>query len=178
MKPWRHVYRVNPLRLMVIPSLWLAAAAFLLTMAAQPGERGNAIAWLQAAGFLMLILLPFFLIVWMSRLVLTDDGIEHHQFGYTVRSTWTNIESMSTVRGMEGLYLREPGTRSRLLRRSAMLLDSITRAVGLPSSFGDAAALAEGRFIALTPFTHHWHEGSLKADLQRRAPHLFLAQKP
>ena len=173
METWQQTYHINTPRLLVIPGLWLGIVAVLLVMAAQPSERGHAIAWLQAAGLLTLILLPFFLITWRSRLVLTDLGITHYQFGYTVQSTWANVESLSMAPGVEGLYLREPGTHSKLLRVSTQILDLLTRAVGWPSFIGDAQALAEGRFIALITFTNSWHHGPLIQDLQRWAPQLF-----
>jgi hypothetical protein len=99
----------------------------------------------------------------------------HFQFGYTIRSSWENLASLSMVPGREGLYLRQPGVDSALLRGSTRLLEGATRAVGLPSMIGDEDALAEGRFIALMPFTHHLRSGALRRDLERWAPQLFTA---
>jgi len=43
---------------------------------------------------------------------------------------------------------------------------------------GDAAAVADGRVIALAPFMADWKKGPLREDLQRWAPHLFDAAGP
>ncbi len=115
-------------------------------------------------------MLPLFGIIWRSRLVLTSEGIEHHQFGYTVRSSWANLESLSLSPGTEALYLREPGTTSRLLPVSVRLLGLIGLADGL---VGDATSMAEGRMIFLGPFMARWKRGPLRDDVLRWAPDLF-----
>ena len=106
--------------------------------------------------------------------MVTESGIAHHQFGYTIRSTWANLQSLSLEGGREGLYLLQPGTRSKLLRWSARSLDGLLGAFGFPPFAGDRdGALAAGRFITLNPFTQHLKIGTLLSDLQRHAPQLF-----
>jgi hypothetical protein len=172
-----HVYHLNPIRLVVIPAIGLGFVALLIAALVFPDADGDDGLW-WAVGLVALVFAAAFLIVWKSRLELTDEGIVHYQFGYTVRSTWENVESISLVRGAEGLYLREPGTHSALLRGSSQLLNIAMRVSALPSVVGDPAALAAGRFVALMPFTRHLNGGPLSRDLQRWAPHLFTKPAP
>ena len=161
-----HVYHLSWGRLLPLPLIWAVFASLLLTVAfsAPAGADHERNAMLLTTAITTLIMAPFVWITWSSRLVLTAEGIAHHQFGYTVRSTWLNVEALSLDPGREGLYLREPGTRSVLLRLSAKLI-------------GEHPALAEGRLIMLSPFMQHWRRGSLREDILRHAPQL-AAQAP
>jgi hypothetical protein len=172
-----HVYHLNPIRLLVIPAIGLGFVAMLIAAVLLPDTDGDGAVW-WTVGLVTLVFAAAFLVVWKSRLELSDEGIVHYQFGYTVRSTWQNVESISLVHGAEGLYLREPGTHSALLRGSSRLLSLAMRASALPSVVGDPAALAAGRFVALMPFTRHLNGGPLSRDLQRWAPHLFAQSAP
>ena len=173
-----HVYRVNTPRLLVLPALWLLLSAMLVWGGSRSVDHADLTICVAVAGVLFLIFLPFGWIVWASRLVITESGIEHHQFGYTIHSTWANLQSLSLEVGREGLYLQQPGTQSKLLRWSARSLDSLLRAIGFGPFGGDQdGALAQGRFITLNPFTQHLKIGTLLADLQRDAPHLFQRSK-
>ncbi|MEO6929027.1 MAG: hypothetical protein ABI190_07655 [Casimicrobiaceae bacterium] len=134
-----------------------------------PSTLADREAALITAGIVTLIMLPFFGIMWQSRLVLTPEGIEHHQFGYTVRSSWANLESLSLSPGAEALYLRESGTTSRLLRASVMLLKPTGVADGL---VGNPTSMAEGRMIFLAPFMARWKRGPLRDDVLHWAPAL------
>jgi hypothetical protein len=172
-----HVYRINTTRLLVLPAIWLLFVAMLLGTLGRGTLPGEAAAGFVAAGILTLVLGPmFYLTVWRSRLELDAQGIAHHQFGYTVRSSWSNLERLSMEPGMEGLYLREPGHDSALLRGSTRFLQRLSTLTGMPSFIGDADALAQGRFIALMTFTSQLHGGPLSRDLERWAPQLFATQ--
>jgi hypothetical protein len=138
-----HVYHLNPVRLLVIPAIGLGFVALLTAAALLPDVDGDNGVW-WVVGFVALVFAAAFLIIWQSRLELTDEGIVHYQFGYTVRSAWENVESISLVRGAEGLYLRQPGTHSALLRGSSRLLNLAMGVSALPSLVGDPAALARG----------------------------------
>ncbi len=78
--------------------------------------------------------------------------------------------------GMEGLYLTEPGADSLLLRGSTRIVQQVSQSAGLAPFVGDADALAQGRYITLTPFTSHLHGGLLSRDLERWAPQLFAPE--
>jgi hypothetical protein len=178
--PRSHVYHLNTARLLILPAVWLGVMALLLvpllfssppTTAA--GADADAGLWFGTAAF-TLILLPFMGIVWQSRLVLTPEGIAHHQFGYTVRSAWDNVVALDLRTGREGLVLAQPGTRSRLLRWSTQVLAGAAPGP-VEGLVGDPHALAQGRLIFLAPFMQHWRRGPLRDDLQRWAPHLFVA---
>ena len=167
----RHVYHLGPIRMLLLPLTWGLLVALLgIPFWSPPSSPEERQAALIAIGVVTLILLPFFAITWQSRLVLTSEGIEHHQFGYTVRSSWANLESLSLSPGAEALYLRERGTTSRLLGISVRLLIATSLAAGL---VGDPESLAEGRMISLGPFMAHWKQGPLRDDVLHWAPDLF-----
>lgn len=172
-----HVYRINSARLLVMPTIWLVLVAPLLGILGRSTVPAEAAAGVAIAVILTLILGPmFYLMVWRSRLELDAQGIAHHQFGYTVRSSWANLERLSMQRGMEGLYLIEPGINSMLLRGSTRIIQHLTLLTGMVPFIGDADALAAGRFIALMTFTSHLRGGPLSRDLERWAPQLFVAK--
>jgi hypothetical protein len=118
---------------------------------------------LLAIAAITVLFAPFVAITWQSRLVLTEQGIAHHQLGYTVRSSWQNLQALSLNPG--ALLLEQPGTQSALLRWSSKLAGGVVAS--------DAKALSEGRLIVLAPFMAHYHRGPLREDLVRCAPQLF-----
>jgi hypothetical protein len=170
---FRHTYHLNPGRLLLLPIMWGVIVAWLLSLAFSGADDSGSEQRSMLIVCLMftLIMLPFFFVSWLSRLVLTPGGIVHHQLGYTVRSTWANLDALQLRPGSEALYLREPGTRSTVLRLSAKLVGNAAR--NAHSVIGDPNALAEGRLIFLAPFMRHWKRGPLREDLLRCAPHLF-----
>jgi hypothetical protein len=170
---FRHTYHLNPGRLLVLPIVWTVIVASLLSFAFSGAEdsAGEQRSMLITCAVVTLIVLPFGAVTWFSRLVLTPGGIAHYQLGYTVRSTWANLEALQLRPGSEALYLRAPGTRSVLLRLSVNLVGSAVR--NAQNVIGDSNALAEGRLIYLAPFMRHWKRGPLREDLLRCAPHLF-----
>ena len=152
-------------------------ALLALPLAGDPApSREDARALLLTALIVTVLLVPAFYLMWQSRLVLTETHITHYQFGYTVRSSWTNAQELCLTPGVEALILREPGTRSRLLRLSVRLLQGALPVFA--GSFGDPDTLAEGRLIFLAPFMRHWRHGDLRRDFERWAPHLFGASAP
>ena len=170
------VYHLSWSRFVPLIVLWIVVVAFLLSLSSLADaatERDDTSALQLTALTVTIVLLPFFGMLWQSRLVLTPEGIAHHQFGYTVRSTWSNVQALCLTPGVESLILTKPGTSSVLLRWSTRILQIIA-----PDMFGDATALAEGRLIALSPFMWHWRRGTLREDLLRFAPHLFPSQRP
>jgi hypothetical protein len=175
MKPGTHVYRVNPVRLLTLPTVWLVLVIVLLVSFGVSDAPGEPAAGVQFALILTLIFASmFYFMLWQSRLELDEHGITHFQFGYTIHSNWANLERLSMQRGVEGIYLIQPGTDSSLLRSSTRFVQGMSRVIGVGSVIGDAEALAQGRFIALMPFTSHLGGGPLSQDLERWAPHLFV----
>jgi hypothetical protein len=172
--PGTHVYRINAARMLVLPTIWLVFVTALLSILGTSDVAVESTAGIGAAVILTLIVGPmFYFMVWKSRLELDEQGIAHYQFGYTVRSSWQNLQRISMQPGEEGLYLRQPGTDNMLLRGSTRLVQGMSRVIGVGSVVGDFDALAQGRFIALMPFTSHLGGGPLSRDLERWAPQLF-----
>lgn len=171
----RHVYHLNPLRLLIFPLMWVAAVGLCLHVsfnsvdAFTPAANGTL---LILIGLVTLFVAPFFALIWQSRLVLTPNGITHHQFGYTIRSSWDNVAMLDLTPQVQRLVLSQPGTRSRLLSASVGVLN--VAAPGTAEDLvGDVGAYAEGRLITLAPFMTHWKRGPLQDDLRRWAPRLF-----
>lgn len=169
-----HVYHLGLARLLPLPVLWalLTGPLLLLGLSGPASDPNESDAWVLVALILTLIMLPFFALLWQSRLVLTPEGIAHHQFGYTVRSSWSNLKALTLTPGEQALVLGVPGTRSRLLRWSARILPAVVP-FSADAVVGDVDALAEGRLILLAPFMTHWKRGPLRDDLLRWAPQLF-----
>jgi hypothetical protein len=169
-----HVYRINLARLIVMPIIWLAFVVLMFVLAVMSDKPDDSAAGQAIILMLTLIMAPIFYVgVWRSRLEVSAEGIAHYQFGYSIHSTWQNLERISLEPAAEGLFLREPGTTSTILRASTRIVQSVSQAVGMPSFLGDYDTMAAGRFIALTTFTSHLHGGPLSADLERWAPQLF-----
>lgn len=171
----RHVYHLNPLRLLIFPLLWVAALGLCLYLSFSSADAFTPAAnrmLLVLIGIVSLFVAPFFALMWQSRLVLTPEGITHHQFGYTIRSSWDNVAMLDLTPRVQGLVLSRPGSQSRLLPMSVGVLEAA--APGTTEDLvGDKDALAEGRLITLAPFMTHWKRGQLQDDLRRWAARLF-----
>ena len=174
-EPFRRVYHLSRIRLLVFPIIWVVGGIFCSYLVFSSGEaftpQANRTLFFLIGGVTVFVL-PFLGIIWQSRLVLTSEGIAHHQLGYTVRSTWANLESLSLDWGKQRLILSKPGTRSRLLKTSSEILDAIPMTRDFT---GDSTSFEEGRLISISPFMSHWKRGPLREDLLRFAPQLFDA---
>lgn len=174
-QPITHIYHLSAGRLVSVPLFCLSMFAMIPIVLFSEGppvwdeSRAFALTLVAALAAFMLLLTG---IMWQSRLVLTPDGIVHHQLGYSVRSTWANVQKLDLSQGNQSLILTEPGTTSILLRVSTKLIGGTTPTIG-EGVFGDLDLLGEGRVIVLAPFMAHWKRGPLRNDLLRWAPHLF-----
>ncbi len=170
------IYRINPWNMAVLPGVWLLVIVMLVSLigpGASPDERE---AGLVTALIVTLIMATiFYVAVWRCRLELNEAGIVQYQFGYSIRTGWANVERLSLSPHGQGLYLREPGTDSWLLRVSVRFVQVLNTFTGIGAIDGDADAFAEGRFITLVPFTRHLTGGALRSDLERWAPHVLRA---
>jgi hypothetical protein len=160
----------------VLPVVWLAMICVLFVSIGPSASREEREAGVLTALIVTLIMGPiFYFAVWRSRLELNESGIVQFQFGYSIRSSWANVDRLSIRPHAQGLYLIEPGTDSRLLRVSVRFVQVLNSVTGIGALDGDADAFAQGRFITLVPFTSHLNGGALRRDLERWAPQLFLA---
>ena len=110
-----------------------------------------------------------------TRLVLSDDGIQLHQFGFTLETAWDNIESLYNVPGQEGLVLHRP-MEGRGASRLAALRNTHVQGARMYSE-EQIQLIGEQRFIPLSPFAYWLKKGQLRDDLARRAPTMTLLEK-
>lgn len=115
--------------------------------------------------YLILMLALAALVVYATfkvRLITSPEGIEYHQLGYTLRSSWSNISHVGrAAKGftkIEGLILHEPGQ---------LTTNWLSRAQ-------NAEAAARG--IPLSIFTSNWANSELGKDLQQYAPNLIAEE--
>ena len=120
----RHVYHLNPLRLLIFPLLWVAALGLCLYLSFSSADAFTPAAnrmLLVLIGIVSLFVAPFFALMWQSRLVLTPEGITHHQFGYTIRSSWDNVAMLDLTPRVQRLVLSTCAAGRR---------DCLTRVIG------------------------------------------------
>jgi hypothetical protein len=107
-------------------------------------------------------------IVRRTRLVLSDDGIKLHQFGYMLETDWDNVESLYDAPGNEGLVLHRPMDCRGAFRLAALRNTQIQGA----RMYSDEQIqfIGEHRFIPISPFAYWLKKGQLRDDLAQRAP--------
>lgn len=93
------------------------------------------------------------------RLVISPEGIEYHQVGYNVRTTWNNLARIEKIRAgrimVDGLTLYEP----------ALYVDKWLSGIKYIQT--------RGQVIPLSLFKHDWLDSELGQDIKKYAPHLF-----
>jgi hypothetical protein len=96
------------------------------------------------------------------RLVVSPEGVEYYQVGYSIKTTWDNVARVGEIpvgRIMaEGLILYQP----------ALFVNSWFASVKYIQT--------RGKLIPLSLFKHDWLESELGQSIKKYAPHLF-AQK-
>ena len=151
-------FHISPLRLWGVPVLLVAFALFMVGLSLfakslPPGEQAGLIA---GAGVLCCCAVGIWLLMYPARLIVGDTEIIHCQFGYKIRSNWSNVISVVEESGSIYLELKESGGGNILLRTSNQILPKGLNPVARPD------LLAEGRFIDITPFRYYWRNGRLK----------------
>jgi len=93
------------------------------------------------------------------RLVISPEGIEYYQVGYSVRTTWNNLARIGEIPAgrimVEGLILYEP----------ALFVDTWLSGVKYIQT--------RGQLIPLSLFKRDWLNSELGQDIKKYAPHLF-----
>lgn len=167
----RTVYHIGPLRLWLVPGIFLILALLMLALPfLEPDapDSGNVIIYM--AIFFLVFAVVMYLILRYTRLVLSSDRIELYQFGYKLETDWDNVAYLYDAPGVEGLVLHRP-----MDCRGAHTLSSFrhTKIKGLDFySPEQIQYLAEHRFIPIDAFAYWLKKGQLRNDLIRRAPAL------
>lgn len=118
--------------------------------------------------FIVIGLLFFFWQMSIPRVIVSDSGIEHYMGIYSLRATWSEVESYKIVAGYGiskwGLWLRKPAIKALPLFGWYV---SFLKA--LLANHGDIS-----RSIPLQPFGGiNWQNSALMNDVKRYLPHLF-----
>ena len=136
------------------------------------GQIGSFILFALLAVFSVFLQLPSAFIVFVSciallmaysaiqiRLVISPEGIEYYQVGYSVRTSWDNVARIGEIPAgrimAEGLILYEP----------ALFVDRL---------FSGAKYIqTRGQVIPLSLFRRDWVESDLGQEIKKYLPHLF-----
>jgi hypothetical protein len=136
------------------------------------GQVGSIILFAVLAVLAIFLQLPSLFIVFVSclallmaysavqiRLVISADGIEYYQVGYSVRTSWENVARIGEIPAgrimAEGLILYE----------SALTVDKLFSGVKYIQT--------RGQVIPLSLFKRDWLNSKLGQDIRKYAPHLF-----
>lgn len=136
------------------------------------GQVGSFILFAVLAVLAVFLQLPSLFIVFVSclallmaysavqiRLVISPDGIEYYQVGYSVRTSWENVARIGEIPAgriiVEGLILYEP----------ALTVDKLFSGVKYIQT--------RGQVIPLSLFKRDWLNSKLGQDIGKYAPHLF-----
>jgi hypothetical protein len=138
----------------------------------RPGQIGSFIMFAVLAVFAVFLQLPPVFTVFVSclallmaysavqiRLVITPEGVEYYQVGYSVRTTWQNIARIGEIPAgrimVEGLILYESGLSVAKLFSGVKYIQT------------------RGQVIPLSLFKRDWIESDLGQEIKMYAPHLF-----
>ena len=163
----RSVYHLSPLRLWLVPGLFVLFAGFLILMgldSSAPANTRNLAFYMGLASLVFAFIM--YLIMRRTRLVLSARGVELYQFGYKLETDWNNVGSLTD----EGLVLHCPMDcpgAERLSRHRDVTVRGATF-----FSPEQMQLIAEHRFIPLSAFAYWLRKGRLRDDLMRRAPGL------
>ena len=138
----------------------------------RPGQIGTSIFFAALAVFAVFLQLPPVFIVFIScmtllmaysaaqiRLVISPEGVEYYQVGYSVRTTWKNVARIGEIPAgrlmAEGLILYESGLSVAELFSKVKYIQT------------------RGQVIPLSLFKRDWVESGLGQEIRMYAPHLF-----
>ncbi|MDQ3493333.1 MAG: PH domain-containing protein [Chloroflexota bacterium] len=161
--------RARQLRLMAafVGALGVATSAALLAMgsgpASDPTRLVAALVPEIAAAIVVTLLIRQIARV---RLIVTEDGVEYHGFGGSIRARWDDIVALGPV-------ANGPLMGYGLLVRNAMERGSLLSRLG-GTRVGDGRGQPE-RGIPLEPFVMPVRGSWLELEMRRRAPRLGVA---
>jgi hypothetical protein len=136
------------------------------------GQTGSFVLFAVLAVFAVILKLPLPFVVMVSffailmaysaiqiRLVISPEGVEYYQVGYSVKTAWNNVARVGEIPAgrimTEGLILYEP----------ALFVDNWLSGVKYIQT--------RGKLIPLSLFKRDWLDSELGQDIKKYAPHLF-----
>jgi hypothetical protein len=168
MAPGVTTYHLSPRRRWLLLVIWAALVLPILAL----GVTTSELALVITGGITGVIVGVFFAVagLWFPRLVISESGIERHDLGYRLGTSWANVSAVRLTKLSEGLILHEPMSgkgATRLRRAGAPRLGG-----GSLSLYrGDVRELvAEQRFLPLEAFAYWIDHGALGDDLRRHLP--------
>ncbi len=162
------VYRLSPYR----KAFLLATLTVFVLPLIIGGILSHNQGLLLTGAIVFLIMAPIFLLTaWRyPRLVLTPFGVERHDIGYVLTSTWHNVAEMRSDKGSQGLILRQPMEDKGAYRfaRFASSRFSMGGASLYPPEVRHL--IRTRRFIPMEAFAHWLRQGDLFREIQSRLP--------
>ena len=158
------VYHVSPLRLWLPTGAFGAGGILLLVSAQLTDDAVMQNALFLTAIFLLVCTCVIYLSVRFARLELTESGVKLRQIGYTLETTWDNIEKLYDARRAEGLVLRRPMDASGAGVLRAFRSTGVGAGIRMYNT-EQIQWLAEQRFIPIDAFAYWLDRGDLRAQL-------------
>lgn len=162
----RKCYHISPRRRGVLVAVLLLFMIFLATTGWYLSDSALLIVTLLVG----MILAVIFAIAawWYPWLSVGPEGVELHQFGWCLTTTWENVAGVRLTVGGEGLILNRPMSG----RGAARLAACGKTGVGFTPFCGpdQLQLIAERRFIPLEPFACWFRHGDLRERISRHAP--------
>ncbi len=113
----------------------------------------------------LIIFISEFLLLRQNRLILSEQGVEYHDFCYQIRSSWENVSGIAVNRksllDRDCLFLKESGIRYSKIWALQIAFFSFTN-----PDIGRSIPL--GRFVF-----GDWRKTKLGTEIRRCAPFLF-----
>jgi hypothetical protein len=114
-----------------------------------------------------------------SRIVTSPRGLEYHTAGFSISSTWDNIERIDQIPMFQDV--RHPV--HRILRQKARMgfaghVEALVlrQPVNIETRFWERGATGPQQLIILSVEFKRWRESGLAKDLRQYAPHLFAQE--
>jgi hypothetical protein len=165
-------YYVGPVRRAIIPVFLVGLVVVLLTLAFLSKDFRERYAFCMTALTLAIIMSPFILVVYYTRLWVSPEGVEVRQLGWRVATTWDNILELRMERYAEGLVLRNPlAGRGQWALRLGTLIPGWYKAA-------QYELVKKGLWFPLDPFAWYLRHGDLAAQIRQYAPALVTDVAP
>ena len=129
-----------------------------------------------AFGMLALVIALILLIGSRSRIVTSPGGLEYHTVGFSISTTWDNIERIDQIPIFQDV---RPPVQRILTKKARMGFAGqveglvLRQPVTIQTRFWERGATGPQRHIILSVEFKRWRDSGLEKDLRQYAPHLF-----